>query len=627
MNESEEVSLLEINSPGNNENISEDADILDIRRSQRFSKIIYLLPILFVICVIPLITYGKIVELTPMEADFWKGGTTHVDFFSYYKAVFLRISAFIMVIFLAKLYFSRNFKFYNDKRYYILMIIYVACVILSTVFAYNKTVALLGFIEMYQGMSVLLSYILIMFYVMNIVNDEKDVKIIVNAFVVLVIIVGILGISQYFGYDLLQTDIGKSLITPKELEGAELKFSSGKFSISGTMYNSNFVGSYGALVLPMMIMLYLYSDGRKQIIYLIASILAYTTWLGCNSRAGYLGIIFSVLIAIIFFRKIIKDNYKKLLLLSIIYIVITIIFNVASNGRVSSQLTRLSPITEAKSIDNVQKNKKVWFEEISVKDNTFTVRTTTEELIAVVKNYELSIKDGDGQVLETVTDREGNITLKDNNYKEYAFANKKDSPFVKVKLYGRTLDLIILEDDTLRAVSYNYKLTEPVTAPRFKLFDGRETFASHRGYIWSRTIPMIKDTLVLGYGPDNYGMVFPQEDYVGRFNTGNGMTKIIIDKPHNMYMQTAVNTGAISLLSLVFIWGIYVIDCNRLYKNRGINTVYDYIGIASFMGVTAYLAAGMFNDNIISVTPLFWTLLGLGTSINKMNKQNKSLHE
>ena len=147
---------------------------------------------------------------------------------------------------------------------------------------------------------------------------------------------------------------------------------------------------------------------------------------------------------------------------------------------------------------------------------------------------------------------------------------------------------------------------------------------SNRGYIWSRTIPMLKDSIFIGYGPDNFTMVFPQEDYIGRFNTGTtGMTNMVIDKPHNMYLQTAVNTGVISLLALLFMWAFYLFDCVKLYIKGNMNSFTEYIGAAIFISIMAYLVAGLFNDSVVSVAPLFWVLLGMGIAINRTIKCNK----
>ena len=132
---------------------------------------------------------------------------------------------------------------------------------------------------------------------------------------------------------------------------------------------------------------------------------------------------------------------------------------------------------------------------------------------------------------------------------------------------------------------------------------------------------MVKDTLLMGYGADNFCMMFPQEDYVGRFNTGEGMLDIVVDKPHNMYLQTAINTGGISLLCLIIIWAAYLWDCIKLYRGNTLLTFEEAMGAALFLGITAYLGAGIFNDNIVSVTPLFFIALGTGISVNKIASQ------
>ena len=44
------------------------------------------------------------------------------------------------------------------------------------------------------------------------------------------------------------------------------------------------------------------------------------------------------------------------------------------------------------------------------------------------------------------------------------------------------------------------------------------------------------------------------------------------------------------------------------------------MGAAIFLSITAYLVAGMFNDSIVAVAPLFWILLGMGIGINRMVK-------
>ena len=98
-------------------------------------------------------------------------------------------------------------------------------------------------------------------------------------------------------------------------------------------------------------------------------------------------------------------------------------------------------------------------------------------------------------------------------------------------------------------------------------FEGKEKLGSSRGYIWSRSLPLLKNTLFLGFGPDTFPVYFPQHDYFAKMIfLGNPYN--IVDKPHNVYLQTAINTGLISLIALLAMFGIYLLDCARLYYKR-----------------------------------------------------------
>lgn len=589
------------------------------------TKFCYFIPIIFIIVIIPLITHGKIIELPMEQADFWKGGIFHVDFFSYYKSTALIIASCVSLLLFASLILDKKLTLLNEKKYYIPMGIYVLFVIVSTFLSKDKNVSILGFIEMYQGMSVLLSYILLLFILMNLIKSRRDIKIIIYSITVLTVVVGILGLSQYFGHDFLQTSLGKWLITPKTLRDANLNFSFGKYTIYATMYNTNFVGSFGALVLPIAVGIYLQAENKKRtIIFYITSILAYSTWLGCNSRAGYIGVILSSVVGIIIFRKVIKVKYKKVVCLFLSFILVALIFNIASSGRVVGQFSRLNPLSEIEKMDIAKQKQKITFKEISVKDNTFTIRTTNETVIGIYRDNKLTFNDEYGNPLIINKNIDGVISFKDEKYKNYSFVKKEDSKRIECNIYNRPLHLYINRDNDIKVISLNNKLTSPVAAPYIKLFEGRETFASNRGYIWSRSIPILKDTMLIGYGPDSFCMVFPQEDYVGRFNTGSGMTDIVVDKPHNMYLQTSINTGMMSLLSLLFVWCIYLLESMRSYINGKINTFEEYMGVSVFLSVIGYLGAGIFNDNVVSVAPLFWIIMGLGIAINNMNKIDKS---
>ena len=149
----------------------------------------------------------------------------------------------------------------------------------------------------------------------------------------------------------------------------------------------------------------------------------------------------------------------------------------------------------------------------------------------------------------------------------------------------------------------------------FNLIEGLGKIASNRGYIWGHTIPLLKSNLVIGSGPDNFPLIFPQNDFLAKANISMDVNTVV-DKPHNLYLQIATNTGVLSLLSLLTLWGIYIISSLKLYSNITFDSLDKYIGGSALISIIGYLTAGMFNDSVNSIAPIFWILLGLGVSIN-----------
>ena len=84
-------------------------------------------------------------------------------------------------------------------------------------------------------------------------------------------------------------------------------------------------------------------------------------------------------------------------------------------------------------------------------------------------------------------------------------------------------------------------------------FEGSEKVGSMRGYIWSRTLPLIAKKPLLGYGPDNFLMAFPQHDILAK-TYAYDTPFMIVDKPHNIYLLYAMNSGIFALLSMIILW-------------------------------------------------------------------------
>jgi len=579
----------------------------------------YFVPILLVVGLIPLITFGKVVNLQEIEVVNWKGGETSIDFFSYYKAVFFAMFSFISFLVPIFLTFTGTFKI-KKTRYFIPIIIYSIGVIISYFLSDYPIVAYRGFVEQFQGVFVMIGYAFMVFSIYNYVDKEDQVKLILYGFIFSASIAGLIGVGQYFGADLYKTMFGRYLILPEHLHqiAESLKFTFSEHTIYTTMYNTNFVGSFAALLLPMAIFLFLYTEEKKyKILSFAFSVLMMMTWIGSNSRAGYLGFSFGLVFMLILYRKKLKKDIKKIGALIAALLVIVVLMNTVSDGRVLSQFSRLNPVNEGERLETIQVED-TRYEDIKFEGNSVTFVTNKETLKAELDGNQLMFYDENNEKLAIEISNGNIINFKDDRYEEYQVKLEDDNRRFIVNRDGIDFAIYFTPDGLIMAGASNV-LKKTEYPPKLDIFDGRERFASSRGYIWSRTIPMLKDTVLIGHGPDTYAIEFPQYDYVGKLNSFPNH-RMIVDKPHNMYLQIGINTGLMSLLALLALYLMYFIDSMKIYLKRDINSFLEYVGVGAFTGIMAYLAAGIFNDQIISVAPLFYSMVGLGLAVNRLVK-------
>jgi O-antigen ligase len=179
---------------------------------------------------------------------------------------------------------------------------------------------------------------------------------------------------------------------------------------------------------------------------------------------------------------------------------------------------------------------------------------------------------------------------------------------------------LVKEDNRIHLINLNNKSEMNITYPDTVAFlNGKEKLGSMRGYIWGRAIPMLKDNLILGSGPDTFAFKFPQNDLVGKYSAYD-TTTIIVDKPHDLFLQIGLNEGVIALLAFLTIMIIYIVDSLKLYAFKKDYNKNQILGASTCLGVIGYLFAGFFNDSVVSVAPVFWIVLGVGVAINYMNR-------
>lgn len=588
----------------------------------------FLIPLMFIIAVVPLIVFLKIVPLSGDALNYWTGQNEDYDFFTYYKMVWFLVSSFFVILVLAyKIYKDKGIKIKN-YIYYIPMMIYSLFVILSTLFSKNGDIALLGFPSRYEGMFVLLSYMVLLLAATNLISDEKHIKAILWSLFASASIIGIIGMFQYIGYDIFKTNFGRNLIIPYDYASMadKIKFNLGEHSIYATLYHYDYVGSYMAMLLPLTLATFIFLKNRKyKITFGLLTLLIAVNWISCNSRAGILGGIVAITVFLIMINKYLIKYWKFLTIGVVAVAIIFVGLNKISHGSLVGRIASLINDTKSVTQKSAKKdaNYDIPLKDVLVNGKNASIITKTETLnISLSDNGDIYFKDVEGRDIPINIDKKGIIHIVDDRYKDYtAFFVKTINDKNVLEVVKTPIILYFgIKPNEFELVDNSGKPLQLKPVEKWG-FEGKELLGSSRGYIWSRSIPLLKHTILLGYGPDTFAIHFPQYDIKGKMYAYSGDMWQLVDKPHDLYLQIGINTGIISLLAVMMIFGVYLFSSSRIYFNRDYNNFTEIAGLGIFTAVCGYLTAAFFNDSVVSVAPVFWVLLGMGIAINGIVKK------
>lgn len=580
-----------------------------------------LLPIYFILFIVPLIVYLKVIPLKGAAFEYWNGANTQYDFFSYYKMVWLLIATSIAaVILIYKLYKER---FRCVKTYfYIPIAIYFICIVVATIFSEHRDIALGGFTDRYEGMYILIAYLILMIFTMNLIKSEKSIKIIIIGLLFSASIISVIGIFQYLGYDLYQSNFGKSLILPSMYDQfkSSLQFMNEPHSMYVTFYHKDYTGSYMAMLFPLAFTLFFLTSKKSiKALFGVFTILTFAVWFGNGSRAGMVGGVTGVFLLMFMIRKYIKRNLKHFLGGLILVIAIVLGLNITSHGRLFNQASKIFVDVKGLFQDNKldeAKTKDLLLKDLKVNGKDISIITKTETLNVELNNDKtFKFKDENNKDINIVINN-ANIALKDSKYESYSIkiAKYNDMPVLQCTKGDFILNFAILNDE-FKLLDGKYKTVEIKSIDKIG-FEGKESIASSRGFIWSRTFPLILKKPILGYGPDTFAIYFPQNDFMGKYNFYDGRMWELVDKPHNLYIQTAFSTGIPSLIAFLSLMLMYLISSVKIYFSNEYKDFSSIAGVGIFVAIMGYLVTGILNDSVVSVAPVFWVLLGLGISIN-----------
>lgn len=566
---------------------------------------LYILPLLFLLLIFPFLVGYRLIN-NPMTGNlFYPADGLLADIFLYVKSHALILTAIGMVcVFVCDLTINARSHGLSahDYKKFLPLVVYAFFIILSTLCAENKELALHGMPGQFETIWILLAYLVICIFSYWYTTTVDNKKLLVYAFTGSTFLIGIVSLLQFIGFD--------PYIALFSGHNATVAVS----GVYGTFYNPNYAGSYIVLILPVLAASAIVLRKKKPLFIICTGslLLLLLALYGTKTSGGILVLLLCTAFALLFliFRKL-HFSVKSFLIMVSIFITVlatTVFLWLYKAGNTDRYISdALETIYTNDDCIEIHRGNNILSISVQYTDTTFSLICTDEN----GKNI-IPVSDGTS------------FTFDDERFMYFSI-----TPMILSELNDRVCFMFTYHDyywyftnDTSDGAYYyittNGSLwrTAPGKTDTDLLFKRIPNFLSGRGYIWSRSIPLLKETLVIGYGPDNFAEHFPNGDFADAFY--GGFYNTFISKPHNMYLQIALQTGLPSLIAFLAFYLLYFIQSVRIYLTADFQKGIAAVGFGILLGTIGYMTIGLINDSTLTVAPFFWLMLGIGFAINRI---------
>lgn len=582
------------------------------------------LPVYVTLLVLPFVVYYKAYESRLYGTPYYPDDIYNYDFNLYYKQfIFFFITGALVLLF-GFLCYKNRYELKTNLRtqcgILIPLAIYLIFAFLSSVCSDYRYGAFTGSDGLFQGFWTLFGYVMLAVYLFFLIKTEKDVSIASIALTIGASLQALLGVLQYAGMNLYDFNWYQKLITPDGyLEAVGPVTNQMETMVSLCANNPNYAGVLLAILASFCLGMLL--TERKKLLFfgelvLFAALLI--SLIGTDSAAGLL--VFSVVaILALIFRFIGSKKNILLMLGTIVFLSVGIV--------IVSSFARLPVLDNLKSGLTVEKKEPNPLSRMVTTKSGIEITYLEVPFTVYVQNdgesFYFAVKDetGEEMILSLSEDERyyyvehpvlggGALKIQAGVY--------EGMPLLVLHMNGQQWNFVSLGENYYFLNPYLH--LETLEETERISFSGYENLATNRGLIWSQTLPLLKDTLFLGVGANNFVHLYPQNNYKDIYYYYGSMQ--VITKPHNMYLQTATETGVISLLALLAFWVYYLVQSARLYLHCSFDCLSKRLGFCCALVVLVYLGCGLTNDSMISVAPVFWCIQGVGLAMNRKNMKN-----
>lgn len=588
---------------------------------KNFIKFISVFMVIF-----PWITYLNLSLLSVDESTVFAGyDGVLIDFFLHQKGVILLQVALLCVLwFVGERFLPQKVDnnvplLKGDNRWlFILSGIFVAGSIVSTVFAKYQKNALSGSPTVGEGLWVLLGYIVIIYAFYNYFADAYAFDKAKLAISVLSGITVVFTLVEWFYKPLLEIGLVQALVAPAKYADvvASMKAVLFESAISLTFYNPGYLGGFVCLLLPFVISFLLQAKSiRSRVIYAVLSMgLLFGVVASNTTTAMYIAILEVILVVAGHVFVCVGDKKTALQAggVALSAVVVLVLSGVITGN------SFLNIFSNANSATGTVVEKRFEIDDIQMEGNKLILSGEIAELVAMYENSRVVFSDGDGNLLMPVY-TDGEYVFSEPEYVNIKVGVRnasEDMTGVQLVLsvdagYKSTIDFFIMKSGQFAGIGQNMMpitdISDADTPEVLKSFYGMFT---GRGYAWVNSLPILKDTWLIGKGPGNFAYYFKQFDYVGLLDT-HKTAKQVIDKPHSAYIQYAIELGWPAMIAFFGIFVGALIKGLRAFIKDKKRVAENPIYISAMVAVLGFLLYSIINDSMITVTPVACMIVGL----------------
>lgn len=567
------------------------------------------LPAFFLLIIWPCLVHLDATRTGLEQMAWFPDVSVQDDYFMHAKAVVLILLAvWMLAVLIDRIVLQRGKRI--RLRFALPFLAYLFLAGVSAVFSVNPSFSFTIKTEQAETLWVLTAYFIVFWYFYDTVVHYECAERFLDYMLTGAFFQTLIGLSQMAGADFWSTPVGQFLIQlgSGDVQRLQFRFAQKK-QVYLSFYNPNYAAVYLVLMLSVSVCasIWIYREKKKRLAAAALSILMLVCMWGTKSEAGILTVILLIIPGGFMKLKTVKKR---------------ILWGTGAAGvllacGLVSVILPDHPVSQ-KIIKN-----------IFPKQRTYPLESIVpgEDEIVVTYNkqkYYLRLEEEDGRCWFSVREEDGALCrlnykkkkdlfyLEDYSYKKLSFSAAKAGNTYQITVHRKNVEYLFRkesQDEPYRYITVYGKPDEIEAAPS-AFWHGYEKAFSDRGYIWSRTIPLLKNYLLTGSGPNTFALVFPQKDYVMRGNLGMNMLTQIISRPHNFYLQTAIQTGLLSLCIFMAVIANYFRIALKCRNN---------ISMACVLAVIGFLIMGFTNDSLVVTSPFFWAIFGMGYGVARKN--------